>query len=41
MIVISFQGQTKKLYPEEISAMVLQKINKIAEDYLGKDVKRY
>lgn len=38
-IVVNFQGQTKKFFAEEISAMVLQKMKKIAEDYLGGEVK--
>ena len=38
-IVVNFQGQDKRFYAEEISAMVLQKMKKIAEDYLGKEVK--
>ena len=38
-IVVNFMGQHKKFFPEEISAMVLQKMKKIAEDYLGKEVK--
>lgn len=38
-IVVDFMGQSKKFYAEEISAMVLQKMKKIAEDYLGKEVK--
>jgi heat shock protein 1/8 len=37
-IVINFQGTEKKFFAEEISAMVLQKMKKIAEDYLGKQV---
>jgi heat shock protein 1/8 len=39
LINVQFMGQTKKFYAEEISAMVLQKMKKIAEDYLGKEVK--
>jgi heat shock protein 1/8 len=39
LIVVQFMGQTKRFYAEEISAMVLQKMKKIAEDFLGKDVK--
>jgi heat shock protein 1/8 len=38
-IVITFQGVVKRFYAEEISAMVLQKMKKIAEDYIGKDIK--
>jgi len=38
-IVVNFQGSEKKFFAEEISAMVLQKMKKIAEDYLGKEVK--
>lgn len=34
-ITVSFKGETKKFYPEEISAMVLQKMRSIAESYLG------
>ncbi len=37
-IVVSYQKQSKKFYAEEISAMVLQKMKKIAEDYLGSKV---
>ena len=38
-VCINFMGQEKKFFAEEISAMVLQKMKKIAEDYLGKEVK--
>ena len=34
-ITVEFKGETKKFYPEEISAMVLQKMKSIAESYLG------
>ena len=38
-VVITYQKQEKKFFAEEISAMVLQKLKKTAEDFLGKDVK--
>jgi len=38
-IEINFQGSKKKFFAEEISAMVLQKMKKIAEDFLGREVK--
>ncbi len=38
-IVVNFQGADKKFFAEEVSAMILQKMKKIAEDYLGKEVK--
>ena len=37
-IVVSYQGEEKKFYAEEISAMVLGKMKEIAESYLGKEV---
>jgi L1 cell adhesion molecule like protein len=39
VIIVNFMGQQKRFFAEEISAMVLQKMKKIAEDYLGKEVK--
>jgi heat shock 70kDa protein 1/2/6/8 len=39
MIEVQKSGQTKRMHPEEISALVLQKMKKIAEAYLGRDVK--
>jgi len=37
-IEAEFKGETKQFYPEEISAMVLQKMRSIAESYLGDTV---
>ena len=38
-IVVTFKGEQKKFFAEEISAMVLQKLKQTASDYLGKEVK--
>ena len=38
-IVVNYQGETKRYFAEEISAMVLQKMKKIAEDYVGQPIK--
>ena len=38
-IVVTYQKQEKKFFAEEISAMVLQKLKKTADDFLGKEVK--
>ena len=37
-IEVTFKGETKKLYPEEISAAVLVRMKEIAEAYLGEPV---
>ena len=39
MIVIQKNGEAKKYNPEEISSMVLTKMKKTAEAFLGKNVK--
>jgi len=38
-IQVEVNGQKKKFSPEEVSAMVLQKMKETAENYLGKEVK--
>jgi len=38
-IVVQHKGESKKFQAEQISSMVLQKMKKIAEDFLGKSVK--
>ena len=38
-VQVTFRGETKEFFPEEISAMVLQKMKHIAEEYLGQPVK--
>ena len=37
-IVVTYKGEEKKFYPEEVSAMVLTKMKEIAEEYLGEKV---
>lgn len=39
MISVDIKGEEKSFSPEQISAMILGKMKKVAEDYLGKDVK--
>lgn len=38
-IKVNYQGEDKFFYPEEISAMVIGKMKKCAEEYLGEEVK--
>ena len=38
LIVVDYKGETKKFHPEQISAMVLEKMKEIAEAYLGTTV---
>lgn len=38
-IVVNYQGEVKNFFAEEISAMVLQKMKKVAEDYVGCTIK--
>ena len=40
VVKISMNGEIKKFSPEEISAMILWKMKKTAEDYLGKKVSK-
>ncbi|XP_047316222.1 heat shock cognate 70 kDa protein-like [Impatiens glandulifera] len=39
MIVVSFKGEEKQFYAEEISSMVLIKMKEVAETFLGTEVK--
>ena len=39
MISITRNEQTKLISPEEVSALILKKMKKIAEDYFGKEIK--
>jgi L1 cell adhesion molecule like protein len=39
VIHVTYQGEDKTFYPEEISSMVLSKMKSISETYLGKEVK--
>ncbi|AYV80807.1 MAG: heat shock 70 kDa protein [Harvfovirus sp.] len=40
MVEVKFMGETKRFSPEEISAMILGKMKKIAEDFLGFAVRK-
>lgn len=39
VIVVNFEGEQNKFYAEEITAMILKKMKKIAEEYLGRELK--
>merc|ERR1719330_2306605 len=39
VVQVSVNGESKKFAPEEVSAMVLQKMKVTAETFLGKDIK--
>merc|ERR1719487_1263065 len=38
-IQVTYKGEEKQFYAEEISSMVLTKMKEVAESYVGKDVK--
>ena len=38
-IRVTYKNQVKTYFPEQISAMVLEKMKKTAEDYLGEKIK--
>jgi len=40
MIEVEYLDELKKFYPEQISAMILEKIKYLAEQYIGKPVKK-
>jgi L1 cell adhesion molecule like protein len=39
-IQVNYLNEEKTFYPEEISAMILQKIKSIASEYVGKEIKK-
>ena len=39
-VEVEYLGEVKKFYPEQISAIILEHLKKIAENYLGKEVKK-
>ena len=38
-IIVEYRGETKSYYPEEIYAMIIDKLKQLAEDYLGRNIK--
>merc|ERR1712194_469162 len=40
-IRVTFKGEEKDFFPEEISAMILTKMKEVAEAFLGKDAEKY
>jgi len=39
MIMVTYKGKEEKFHPEQISSMVLGKMKKVAEDFVGKEIK--
>ena len=39
VVEATYQNEAKKFHPEEISSMILAKMKKVAEDYIGEDIK--
>ena len=37
-IIVEYRGETKSYYPEEIYAMIIDKLKQLAEDYLGRNI---
>ena len=36
-IIVEYRGETKSYYPEEIYAMIIDKLKQLAEDYIGRN----
>ncbi len=39
IIIVEYNNEKKKLYPEQIAAMILESLKKDAEEFLGQEVK--